>query len=217
MTRAYMGLLLLGACTGTPVGDCEDAVVTTGAVEDQLLPDGSSLAPWLAALTAGVDVSVQWGADGSSSTLTASVGSYEADAVELTVGDCAVPLLTVDGEASAALDAPALELAGATTVWRAELDEQVSGLTMDLATVTLDAEHEPFPGYDTVDPPLVWTFELFERASSPGVRLAVLRWSTGDDVPVVVDGQSYLSGRLFGTPGDPWTDPDEVAEPTLVP
>ncbi|HMV33869.1 MAG TPA: hypothetical protein PKA50_17250, partial [Gemmatimonadales bacterium] len=101
--------------------------------------------------------------------------------------------------------------------WRAELDEQVSGLTMDLATVTLDAEHEPFPGYDTVDPPLVWTFELFEFASTPGERFAVLTWSTGDNPPVEVDGQSYLRGRLFGTPGHPWTDPDEVADPVPVP
>ena len=92
-----MWMLVLGmGCTRTPVTECADAEVTTGAVEDQLLPDGSTLESWLDRLTTGVEAPVRWDADGSSATVSVSVGSYEADAVSLTLGECAVPLLTVD-------------------------------------------------------------------------------------------------------------------------
>ena len=212
-------LVLTSGCARTHIAECPDHELTTGPVDTQALPDGSTLEPWLALLTAGVDASVRWDVDGEVATVTTSVGTYDADAdaVSLASGDCDLPLLRVDGEAGVSLTTPVLELAGSATVWRAQMDELVSGLKMDLATVALDAEHEPFPGYDTVNPPLEWTFELFEQASAPGELLAVLTWSTGDNPAVVVDGVSYLRGRLFGTPGHPWTDTDEVMDPLPVP
>ena len=210
-------LVMTSGCARTHIAECLDHELTTGSVADQALPDGSTLEPWLAQLSAGVDVPVEWEADGTSATVSALVSTYDADAVSLASGDCDLPLLRVEGEAGFSLAEPVLELTGSATVWRAQMDELVSGLKMDLATVALDAEHEPFPGYDTVNPPLEWTFELFEQASAPGELLAVLTWSTGDNPAVVVDGVSYLRGRLFGTPGHPWTDTDEVMDPLPVP
>jgi hypothetical protein len=196
-------LLLLGAGCELIPGDIDDCsapgtLPQAGPYDDLAMPDGGTLAPWVETLAEeGVEVRAQW-ADGWPFTFWVVLTEHADDAA-LSGAVCDSPMLRLDVEATVGVW-PDLLFAGPARVVRWEPDGVTHSLLLDIEDIEVAAEHVPYPDWRIYRS--TWRFELHEVG---GVAYASLDWSSTR--PVVVNGTYQTAGRLFGTPGHPWTAP----------
>lgn len=196
-------LLLFGVGCELIPDDIDDCFTTgttpvTGPCDELAMPDGGTLAPWVETLADdGVEVHAEW-ADGWPITFWVVLTSHEEDA-QLSGSACGSPMLRLNVEATVGTW-PDLLFAGPARVVRWEPDGIVLTMLLDVEDIEVAEEHAPYPDWRIHRP--VWHFELHEVG---GVAYASLDWRTTR--PVLVNGVYQTAGRLFGTPGHPWTAP----------
>lgn len=177
-----------------------DPLMSVGSIDDQVLPDGSTLEPWVERLSnVGSDLDdTRWTSDGSPAGMTAVLTEYAEDVLLQDETLCESAKLTTTGEAT--IGGWPNVFAGPVIVarWGTGLTNSLF-MNIDSDGVTLDEARAPFEGWRDHD--LRWTFELHDL----GVEIfASLRWTSS--IAIEIDGVDTLGEQVLYTPGHPWTD-----------
>lgn len=169
-------------------------------IDQNMLPDGSTLLPWVERLSnigSYLD-DTRWVSDGSPANMTVVLTEYAENVLLQDETPCASASLTTTGVAVIGAWPNVFGGPVVITRWGTGLTNSLF-MNIDSDGVTLDEARAPFEGWRDHD--LRWVFELHDV----GVEIfASLRWTSS--IAIEIDGVDTLGEQVLYTPGHPWTD-----------